>query len=149
MVAVRFLLDTNVISEPLKPQPNALVIKRWAQNADALATASVVYHELEFGCLTMPDSQRKQAITTYIAESVKNSLLIFPYDLEAARWHAFERARLSKVGKTPPYFDSQIAAIAAVNQLVLVTRNTKDFESFQGLELENWFLYSEGSSGSC
>ena len=140
MVAVRFLLDTNVLSEPLKPQPNALVTERWAQNAGALATASVVYHELEFGCLAMPDSRRKQAITTYITESVRDTFVIFPYDLEAARWHASERARLRKIGKTPPYFDSQIAAIAAANQLILVTRNTKDFESFQGLELENWFL---------
>jgi len=43
------------------------------------------------------------------------------------------------VGQTPPYVDGQIAAIAAVNQLVLVTRNITDFENFQDLQLENWF----------
>ena len=77
---------------------------------------------------------------TYITDSVRDAFLILPYDLEAVRRQASERARLRKAGKTPPYFDSQIAAIAATNQLILVTRNTEDFQSFQGLALESWFL---------
>jgi tRNA(fMet)-specific endonuclease VapC len=52
------------------------------------------------------------------------------YTTEAADWHAHERARLSQVGQTPPYADGQIAAIAAVNHLV-VTRNVTDFERFK------------------
>jgi tRNA(fMet)-specific endonuclease VapC len=138
MVTACFLLDTNVLSEPLKPQPSPLVTKLWAQHAEVLATATVVYHELQFGCLAMPNSQRKQSILTYITETVGNNLPIYPYDLEAAKWHASERARLRKLGKTPPYLDGQIAAIAAVNQLILVTRNITDYENFQDITLENW-----------
>lgn len=54
--------------------------------------------------------------------------------------HARERARLDKIGAKPPFIDSQIAAIANLNGLVLVTANRKDFERFTGLELEDWTL---------
>ncbi len=65
-------------------------------------------------------------------------MLILPYDERAAEWHAKERARLSLKGRTPSFVDGQIAAIAKVNGLVLVTRNTTDFKSFSKLVIENW-----------
>lgn len=63
---------------------------------------------------------------------------VLEYDREAADWHALERARLSASGRTPPFTDGQIAAIAHVNDLILVTGNSRDFEGFQGLRLEDW-----------
>ena len=66
------------------------------------------------------------------------SLPIFDYDQRAAEWHARERARLAKVGQSPPFVDGQIAAIARVNDLTLVTRNQRDFRWFEGLRLERW-----------
>jgi tRNA(fMet)-specific endonuclease VapC len=71
---------------------------------------------------------------------VKAKLVILPYDLEAAEWYAIERARLVSLGRTPPYFDGQIAAIAVVNDLVLVTNNISDYAEFQNLQLQNWFI---------
>ncbi|MEA3360272.1 MAG: VapC toxin family PIN domain ribonuclease, partial [Thermodesulfobacteriota bacterium] len=65
-------------------------------------------------------------------------MLILPYDDRAAEWHAKERARLSAKGATPSFVDGQIAAIASVNGLVLVTRNVDDFKTFLDLKLENW-----------
>ncbi len=58
--------------------------------------------------------------------------------LKAARWHAAERARLEKVGKTPAFVDGQIAATAKVNGLTLVTRNVANYSLFEGLAVENW-----------
>lgn len=52
--------------------------------------------------------------------------------------HAAERARLEESGTTLPFVDGQIAAIARVNELVLVTSNVKDFAPFTGLTVENW-----------
>jgi tRNA(fMet)-specific endonuclease VapC len=70
-------------------------------------------------------------------------LSILPYGQDAARWHAFERARLIQIGNTPSYTDGQIAAVAATNDLILVTRNMKDFLNFDSLSIENWFEEDE------
>ena len=64
------------------------------------------------------------------------------YDELAAGWHGRERARLEALGKPAPYVDGQIAAIAEVNDLILVTANTKDFARFKGLTVENWLRRS-------
>jgi tRNA(fMet)-specific endonuclease VapC len=67
-------------------------------------------------------------------------MTILPYDERAAEWHAKERARLTVLGQIPSFVDGQIAAVAKVNGLILVTRNTPDFEKFSGLKLENWHV---------
>ncbi len=66
------------------------------------------------------------------------SFPVLEYDRDAADWHARERARLSALGRTPPIVDGQIAAIAYVNGLFLVTTNERHFEGFRGLRLEVW-----------
>ena len=74
----------------------------------------------------------------YLRSVVHVAFPILPYDDRAAAWHAHERARLEKAGKTPPFVDGQIAAIAASNELTLVTANTKHFALFKGLQLADW-----------
>ncbi|MBW4515079.1 MAG: hypothetical protein KME11_07630 [Timaviella obliquedivisa GSE-PSE-MK23-08B] len=64
---------------------------------------------------------------------------LLPYAAAAAEWFAQERARLSAIGKTPAYADGQIAAVAQVNNLIVVTNNVKDYADFQNLQIENWF----------
>jgi tRNA(fMet)-specific endonuclease VapC len=63
---------------------------------------------------------------------------VLPYGRQAARWHAAERARLARAGRSPSFADGQIAATAAVNDALLVTANLKHFEVFEGLRLEGW-----------
>ena len=94
---------------------------------------------MKYVCLKLPASQKRQRLELYLQQQIEAVLPILPYDDQAAAWHAVERERLTQQGKTPPYLDSQIAAIAAVNRLTLVTRNVTDFEAFQDLLLENWF----------
>lgn len=62
------------------------------------------------------------------------------YDLRSAQWHSEERARLSKVGRTPAFVDGQIASIAHCNDLILVTNNVSDFQFFENLGIENWYV---------
>ena len=62
----RYLLDTNVISEPLRPAPNPKILERLRKHQDQLATASVVWHELLFGCYRLPDSERRAVIEEYL-----------------------------------------------------------------------------------
>ncbi len=59
--------------------------------------------------------------------------------LPTAEWYAKQRAILNEQGKMPAYADGEIAAIAAANNLTLVTRNIDDFSEFKNLELDNWF----------
>lgn len=139
MILAQFLLDTNVLSEPLKPEPNQKVLDRLTANSDVMAVSSISYHEIVFGYAKLVDSRRKLAIEAYVYQEIETKLLILPYDQLAAKWHALEHARLRRIGKTPPSLDAQIAAVAAVNNLTLVTRNVKDFQYFQDLKVENWF----------
>ncbi len=138
----QFLLDTNILSEPLRPAPNPRVMESLVRSSGLTATATVVFHEMLYGCYRLPNSRKRQAIEAYLREEVEAKLLLLPYDTEAAKWHASERARLVKLGKTPSYVDGQIAAIAVVNNLVLVTNNEADYADFQGIVIENWFTDS-------
>ncbi len=135
----KFLLDTNIISELARPIPNANVLYKLDIHKSEVAVCSVVVHELLYGCLRLPESKRRESLWNYIYESVLN-LPVFDYDLKAAQWHAQERARLSQIGKTPAFVDGQIASIAFCNNLILITNNVSDFEFFNGLSVENWFV---------
>ncbi len=135
---MNFLLDTNVLSEPLKIQPDYLVMERLKEHQNHIGTATIVLHELYFGCYQLPTSRKKETIKTYINDVVAANIPMYPYNEDAAEWHARERARLQSTGQTPPFVDGQIAAIAVVNGLILVTRNIVDFHSFSDLQILSW-----------
>ncbi len=134
----RFLLDTDVVSEPTRPAPSAEVLRWLERHEGESAIAALVWHELRFGCERLPPSRRRDSIESYLVEVVLASLPILDYDQRAAEWHASERARLAKAGQSPPFVDGQIAAIARVNDLTLVTLNQRDFGRFEGLRVERW-----------
>lgn len=138
-MSLRYLLDTNIISEAVRPQPNPNVMQRLVEARSTVAIASVVWHEALVGCYRMPESHRRRTVEAYLLEEVQ-ALPILPYTKESAEWFATERARLIPIGRSPAYADGQIAAIAKINNLILVTRNTADYENFQDLAIENWFL---------
>lgn len=133
-----YLLDTNVISEPLRPAPNPAVMESLQLKQGELAISTITWHELWFGCYRLPDSDRRRAIQRYLVEVVAPSITILAYDEDAAEWHARERARLTALGRIPPFADGQIAAIAHRHEMVLVTFNTPDYAGFEDLHLEDW-----------
>ncbi len=135
---MKYLLDTNVLSEPLKLKPDPVFLYKLKSHRQVVSTATPVLHEMVFGCHRLKVTRKRDFIKAYIAEVVTNTLTIFSYDEAAAIWHAKERARLVTLGQTPCFTDGQIASIAYVNDLILVTRNLSDFRIFQGLRVENW-----------
>ena len=135
---MRYLLDTNIVSEMIKPNPDATVLKKCEQYQRDLGIGSPVWHELQFGCYRMPLSRKRELVEMFLEDVVKKNLPILPYDEQAARWHAMERARLSLQGRPPSFVDGQIAAITVTNGLILITRNVDDFKGFSGLQVENW-----------
>jgi tRNA(fMet)-specific endonuclease VapC len=126
------------LSEAIRSRPDEQVLARLEDHDGELATCAVVWHELCYGSARLPPSRRRRAIETYLEEVVRRALPILPYDEEAAAWHARERARLEKRGRPPSAADGQIAAIARVNDLVLVTANVRDFRRFEGLSVQDW-----------
>ena len=138
-MTLRFLLDSNILSEPSRQDPNIKVMNQLNLHRDEVGVASLVVHEMLYGCWRLPPSKRKDYLWQYIQDSVL-SLPVFAYDLRAAQYHAQERARLSKVGKSPAFVDGQIGSIAFTNNLTLVTNNVDDFRDFNGLVIDNRFL---------
>jgi tRNA(fMet)-specific endonuclease VapC len=135
---MNYLLDTNIVSELVKPKPDKGVMEKCMQHEGFLAIGAPIWHELQFGCYRMPMSRKRELLEIFLEEVVCRNLPILPYDEHAARWHAAERARLIGLGQTPSFVDGQIAAIAATNGLTLITRNIDDFQIFSGLKWELW-----------
>lgn len=132
-----YLLDTNVLSEPIRPKPNTGVMSRLQRHRAEIAVPSIAWHELWFGCLRLPLSQRRADIEDYL-NGVVALMPMLSYDPDAAQWHAQERARLTARGQPPPFADGQIAAIARVNNLTLITANVSDYAHFDGLLVLDW-----------
>jgi tRNA(fMet)-specific endonuclease VapC len=144
---MRYLLDTNIISEPARPDPSETVVRRLADHSGVTALPSVAWHELVYGVRRMEEGRRRSHLRDYLMEVVRPSQPIVPYDADAAQWHGRARAVLEAEGRPPPFADGQIAAIAATRALILVTQNTSDFVPFEDLgteigkrlHVENWF----------
>jgi tRNA(fMet)-specific endonuclease VapC len=130
-------LDTSTVSRAQGPQPDRAVIDRLAAVAGDSALPSVALHELLYGTAVLPFGRKRRDLERFIQLAVRPLYPILAYDEAAADWHARERARLRSLGKTPPFRDGQIAAIAATNGLTVVTANVRDFAAFD-VGVEDW-----------
>ena len=138
-MTLRYLLDTSTVSAVIAPKPNRGVLQRLAQREQQCAIASVVWNELVYGSRRLPNGKRRTELEAFLQDVVVRSFPILPYDESAATWHGIERARQEDVGRPAPYVDGQIAAVARVNNLILVTGNVKDFAGkFSDLDVEDW-----------
>lgn len=137
-MSLRYLLDTSIVSSPISKAPSPEIIKRLESHGHECAIAAPIWHELTYGCQRLPRGKRREALATYLQNVILPSFPVLAYDAAAAHWHGHERARLDGLGRPAPYVDGQIAAIAHVSDLILVTVNVKDFARFTDLEVENW-----------
>lgn len=113
-------------------------MRQLRRHENDIAIPAPVWHELRFGCARLGPSRQREAIERYIEDVVLASFPVLEYDQPAADWHSSERARPGAAGKTPPFIDGQIAAIAFVRNLTLVTLNVSDFQQFKGLRIRSW-----------
>ena len=137
-MSLRYLLDTNTLSAVIAIKPNRGVIKRLEQHGTECAIASIVWNELVYGCERLAKGKRKAELDAFLRDVVIKSFPVLAYDERAARWHGLERARMERAGRPRPYVDGQIAAIARVNELTIVTANVRDFAGFKELAVEDW-----------
>lgn len=139
---MKYILDTNIISEFQKQVANDNVVRKAKSNKNESVIASVTWYELLRGLKRMPDGKRKEYIRNYLFVDVAEFYEILPYDKRCAELQSSISAKLESVGLPAPYQDTQIAAVALANDLILVTRNVKDFSAVQEyfpLKIENWF----------
>lgn len=135
---IRFVIDTNLLSEPAKPKPHPAAMNWFAAHSAEYAIPTVVWHEFLYGIRRLPDSKRKRSLLRYRSEVEQSNIPFLNYNEPAAVWHASQRARLGKRGVTVPFADAQIAAIAAAHNLVLITANLHDFAAFADLAILDW-----------
>jgi len=135
---LRWLLDTNTVSEPARLQPNPRVLQALLLYQDELALPATAWQEMHFGWLLMPEGRPKRHVGDFLQRTVAH-IPVLPLDAMAARQQAELRWQAQQAGRPMSYADSEIAAIAIAHGLTLVTRNTRDFQGRPGLRLANWF----------
>jgi predicted nucleic acid-binding protein len=137
---MKYLLDTCVLSELIKAEPNPAVLAWVNGRADTeLFTAAMVLAELHRGVTKLPASRRKQDLTDWLERLQKAfDTRVLPFTLQTAEHWAAMCARAESVGKTIAAFDSIIAASAVENGLALVTRNVQDFVAVPVVIVNPW-----------
>ena len=136
-----YLLDTNIISQVTKPEPDEKLMSNLELHSVTCAISSITWFELLNGVALLPESKKKTKLNSFLHDYVKPSFPIIPYDDHAAAINASITGRLIPKGCPTPVLDTQIASIAIANNMILVTDNEKDFEIFTkrcSLMMENW-----------
>ncbi|MBK5931004.1 type II toxin-antitoxin system VapC family toxin [Halochromatium salexigens] len=124
------VLDTNVLSEALRPSPAPQVLD-WMerQPRTSLFTTSVTRGEILYGLYLLPDGQRRQQMLEVIRAILDQDLagLVWSFDRDAADAYARIAVARRQAGRPISQFDAMIAAIAQSRGASIATRNVKDF----------------------
>jgi predicted nucleic acid-binding protein len=143
---MNFLLDTNVISEWTKPQPNIHVIE-WlaAVDEDRVFLSVITLAEIRYGIERMPVGSKRSSLSAWLENDLPLRFEGRILTVDAAVADACGRIMYQKArrGKTPTVADSLLAATAQVHQLSLVSRNIKDFEGLDLALLNPWAEYRQ------
>lgn len=137
------ILDTNVLSECLRPKPEPCVLA-WlsTQSRTRLFTTTIVESEILYGVRLLPDGARKTALTEAVRAIFNHDFSgrVLSFDRDAATAYAELASSRKAAGRPIAQFDAMIAAVAYSTGAVLATRNLKDFEGCKIDLLNPWTL---------
>lgn len=142
------MLDTNVISESLRPAPESRVLD-WInkQAIETLYLSAVTVAELRFGAALLPSGRRK----TRLRSSLENKLLplfsgrVLPFDFAVTEAYAELMSHARMAGQSISTADGYIAATAAANRMIIATRDTSPF-TVAGLQVINpWEIWGHNT----
>lgn len=143
------LLDTNVLSEFMRPAPAAQVVA-WldAQRPDQVWISAITRAEIELGIALLPNGQRRRGLQTAAAALFAEDFAghCLPFDERAASAYAGVVATRTRSGRPISVEDAQIAAICLAHGCTLATRNTLDFATIEGLALVDPWRTGEGAT---
>lgn len=135
------LLDTNVVSEPLKPNADPAVVA-WidAQVVETLYLSTISVTELRYGIAVLPDGKRKESLRASLNERILPLFesRILSFDMQAAASCAELRARAKALGQGMGTADSYIAGIATAHGLSVATRDAQPFEAAGVTVINPW-----------
>ena len=135
------LLDTNVVSELLRPSPNPAV-EGWIAGRQAadLHFSAVSEAELRYGVALLPAGRRRDALALAVEAILREDFedRVLPFDSEAAREYADIAASRRTAGRPVAPADCQIAAIARSRDLTIATRNVRDFADMEIELVDPW-----------
>ena len=135
------ILDTNVISELLRPAPEPKV-EHWLSTQDGLNVylTSISEAELRYGLAIMGNGKRRAALVDAVDRILREDLAgrILPFDSDAAQSYATIAAVRRAVGRPIAHADCQIASIAHACGAAVATRNTPDFEDCDVDMINHW-----------
>ena len=138
---MKYVVDTNVVSELMKPVPSDNVIDWFQDHEGEVYLTAITVKELFYGMLRLPDGKRKtslkEAMTAIVMDCADKT---FAFDAYSGYLCATLHERAVKSGRTATIEDLMIAAICQRNDAILATRNMKDFD-YLGIEVINPFEY--------
>jgi predicted nucleic acid-binding protein len=138
---VKYLLDTNIISELQKTNCNQSV-KSFAEkiNGDDLYISAITVGEICYGIEKLPAGKKKHELSIWLYTKIPEWFYRRIIDLDTEVLTEWGKIR-AHAERTLPVVDTLIAACAITNHMFLVTRNTKDFDGIEGINLINPWEY--------
>jgi toxin FitB len=139
-----FLIDTNVLSELMRENPAPQVLAWFAgQNAKLMQTSAITQAEILAGIALLPAGKRREAMAQAASQIFEEDFSgrCLHFGGHAIGHYALVRAQRQLAGRPIDTADAQIAAIALAADLTLATRNTKDFDGIDGLQIINPWLH--------
>lgn len=137
---MNYLLDTCVISELVRPEPN-LSVQEWLQTipSDTIFLSVLTIGEIRKGLVKLPRSKKKEQLALWLTTLLEDyKTRIIPIDLAVSETWAIIQGKAEQKGNPMPTIDGLIAATALTHNLWLVTRNENDFKPSQVPIVNPW-----------
>ena len=138
------ILDTNVVSEPMKPDGDRGV-QAWLdeQIAETLYITAISISELLLGVELLPDGKRKEGLAAALSDLLETLFgdRVLPFDLQPATMYAARISKARAAGRAISMADGQIAAISAVHGFTVATRDTAPFVAAGVPVVNPWELH--------
>ena len=122
-----YLVDANVLSEPTKQSADTKVVDWLTANESNLIVDSIILGELRVGILALPRGRKRDRLELWF-DTLIDTIDCIPWDFAVSRRWAALIVDLRRRGETVPLLDGMIAATALQHELIVATRNTRDFE---------------------